>query len=82
MWRKHYAFKRTTERCMMDNFNFRILNMDGEAERAVAQFMYKGYEISMSKIFDNIPVAVYGNNDLVGEHYTVQDAIEWVDAQL
>lgn len=65
----------------MNNFNFRILNMDGEAERAVAQFMYKGYEISMSKIFDNVPVAVFHGNDMV-EHYTVQDAIEWVDAQL
>lgn len=65
----------------MDFFNFRILGVDSENVKAVAQFMYKGYEISMSKIFDNVPVAVFRGKDMVNEHYTVQDAIEWVDAQ-
>lgn len=46
-----------------------------------AQFLYKGYEISMSTAFlpCACPVAVYRNDEFVHETETVEQAIRYVD---
>lgn len=68
------------------NFNFqeyRILScLTREmVPRVAAQFLYKGYEISMSTAFMPYPtrVAVYLNDDFRHEAETVEQAIRYVD---
>lgn len=61
---------------------FRIQNVFCERVRACAQFLYRGYEVSMSQIFDTpSKVAVFAKNGkggMVHECDTVQEAITWI----
>ncbi len=58
---------------------FRILNAGGEMVKAAAQFMFMGYEISFSTMFNPYPteVCVFLNDSSVYDCSTVAQAIEW-----
>ena len=64
---------------------FRILNCDNRemVPRVAAQFMYRGFEISMSTAFMPYPtkVAVFRNDAFEYECETVEQAILWVNDQ-
>lgn len=72
----------------MTDFNsqgFRIVSCGDAAPVAdvAAQFMYKGYEVSMStfKSVFLLDVAVYQDDKLAQSCYTVTEAIDWINAQ-
>ena len=71
---------------MVDNLNymnFGIMGYGGEKVKAGAGFIYKGYIISMSTVFNNPAVAVFVDVDggeIVYEASSVEDAIKWVDS--
>ena len=69
------------------NFNsggYRIHDIDCQRVSAVAQFLYRGYEVSMSQIFKpptKVLVFADSKTNPVHEAYTVADAIEWINRQ-
>lgn len=72
----------------MNNFNeygFRITDLRTEESvgEAAAQFMYMGYEVSMStwKYAYDMSVAVYDGDKFQGNFATVEQAIQWIQAQ-
>ena len=69
-----------------NSMGFRILFTDfvTKADSTVAQFIYKGYEVSFcqSLIFDQILVAVQKDNKVISHHFSVQSAIEAIDKQV
>jgi len=68
------------------NFNhlqFRISDYAGrKVEKTVCQFMYKGYEISMSQVFDVPEIAIYYNDTHKCHSGSVEEAIEKIDSFL
>lgn len=58
---------------------FRIQDITGMRVDAVAQFMFRGYEVSMSQIFTTpSEIAVLHNDRFVHLCSTVEEAIEWI----
>lgn len=69
----------------MSDFNsqgFRVLGCFDVApvKNVAAQFLYRGYEVSMSTMVTVGPVevAVYLHDDLVKSCYSVAEAIDWI----
>lgn len=74
---------------MTDNMNYKqfgIMDVEGNQIAAGAGFAYRGWVISMSQIWQNLPdVVVFDNDsasDVVYTAKSVQDAIEWCNEQL
>ena len=68
----------------MNSQGFRIYNEKGNKCYGVAQFIYKGFEVSMSEMGRNkgacaTPVAVYKRDELITAFYTVEEAIEFIN---
>jgi len=58
--------------------DFRISDVGGTHVKAVAQFMYKGYEISMSQIFEP-SIAIFKDDYICAACISVEAAIEWIE---
>lgn len=65
--------------------DFRIQNVRRQRVAACAQFKFRGFEVSMSQIFDSpSKVAVFANEgegSMVFECDTPAEAIDWIMAQ-
>lgn len=65
--------------------DYAIVTGPDKHTEAVAKFMYKGFEISFStkgySMGDNNEVAIFDTNDkVVKTTYTVEEAIQYIDA--
>lgn len=59
---------------------YRISNVGGVRVTAAAQFLYKGYEVSFSQIFNEPSICIFLNDELIAEGVaSVEKAIKYID---